>query len=136
MKSARFFILILIGMVVVAGCAGGGPSGVAEQWYEAVATGDGATALKLTCESYQSQVQMAGFLTAGLGLLTGADTQSLKVDLSDVKFTTTSQGGSTATVHMKGEVIVSLLGAAMPQEIDSDLTLIQEDGKWKVCGEY
>jgi hypothetical protein len=136
MKSARFFVLILIGMVLVTGCSAGGPSGAAKQWYKAVATGDGATALSLTCQEYQSQVQMAGFLTAGLGLLVGVDTGAAKTDMSDLKFATTSQNGNTAAVRVEGEIIVSLLGAAMPEKVNSTLKLIREDGKWKVCGEY
>ena len=31
-------------------------------------------------------------------------------------------------------MIVSLLGAAMPQYVDSDLWLVKEDGDWVVCG--
>jgi hypothetical protein len=136
MKSARWFVLVLVGVVLVTGCSAGGPSGAAEQWYEAVATGDGATALSLTCKEYQPQVQMAGFLTAGLGLLTGVDTGTAAADMSDLEFTTTSQDGDTATVHVEGEIIVSLLGAAVPEEVNSNLKFIREDGKWKMCGEY
>jgi hypothetical protein len=136
MKSARLFVLMLVGIVLVTGCAADGPSRATKQWYEALATGDGATALSLTCQQYQSQVQMAGFLTAGLGLLSGVDTGTATSNMSGLKFTTTSQNGDTAAVHVEGEVIISLLGAAMPEEVNSTLTLIREDGKWKVCGEY
>lgn len=136
MKSARFFILVLAGVVLVTGCSAGGPAGTARRWYKAVATGDGATALSLTCREYQSQVQMAGFLTAGLGLLSGGSSPKVAANMSDLEFSTISQDGDAATVHAQGEIIVSLFGAAMPEEINSSLALVREEGKWKVCGEY
>ena len=134
MRNARLLGVALAMMVLLAACGGGGPSGVARDWLEASATGDGATTLKLTCREYREQMQMMGFLTAGLGLMTGIDTQSAGLDMSDLKFTTTSQSGDSAVVHVEGEMIVSLLGAAMPQYVDSDLWLVKEDGDWVVCG--
>ncbi len=136
MKSARFFILVLAGVVLVTGCSAGGPEGTASRWFKAVATGDGATALSLTCREYQSQVQMAGFLTAGLGLLSGGNSPKVTANMSNLEFSTLSQDGESAAVHAQGEIIVSLFGAAMPEQINSSLTLVREDGKWKVCGEH
>jgi hypothetical protein len=76
-----------------------------------------------------------GFLAAGLGLLVGIDTQNAEVDISDLKFTTTSESGDQAVVHVEGEMIIGLLGAAMPQYYDADLLMVKEGGSWKVCGE-
>lgn len=112
-----------------------GPARAAKEWVTAVATSDGATALSLTCDSYQDQVQMSGFLTAGLGMLFGVDTQSTEADLSSLEFNTINQAGDTATVQVQGELVLSLLGAAMPQQLDTNMTMVREDGEWKYCGD-
>lgn len=135
MRALRLVLLAGLVLTLVTACGGGGPAGVAKQWVQASAGADGATALKLTCREYREQVQMGGFMTAALGLLVGIDTEGAKADLSDLKFSTTSQSGDTATVHVSGEIIVSLLGAAMPQEFDTNLRMVKEDGAWRVCGE-
>jgi len=134
MKAFRLVLLAGLVLTLVTACGGGGPVGVAKEWVKASAGSDGATALKLTCWQYREEVQMGGFMTAAFGLLVGIDTEGAKVDLSDLKFSTTSQSGDTATVHVSGEIIVSLLGAAMPQELDMNLRMVKEDGAWRVCG--
>jgi hypothetical protein len=134
MKTLRILALTLIVVSAVA-CGGGGPAGVARDWLKAAAVADGTTTLKLTCQDYRDQVQTMGFLAAGLGLLVGIDTQNAEVDISDLKFTTTSESGDQAVVHVEGEMIIGLLGAAMPQYYDADLLMVKEGGSWKVCGE-
>jgi hypothetical protein len=69
-----------------------------------------------------------------LGLFTGIDPQTAEVDLSDLSFETVSESGDTATVHVNGEIMMSLLGAAMPQAIDANIIMVKEDGEWKYCG--
>lgn len=114
-------------------CAGG-PEKAAKDFLEASASGDGATALQLTCGQFRDQVQMSGFLAAGMGMFLGVDPQSAKVDLSDLKFETVSESSDAATVNVSGEIMLSFLGAAMPQVIDANLNMIKEDGDWKYCG--
>lgn len=131
-KKAFLLIAVLLTLGLVA-CASG-PEQAAKEFIEASMGGDGATALQLTCDQYKEQVQMSGFLTAGLGMLVGVDPQSAEADLSDLNFETVSESGDTATVNVNGEVMMSFLGAAMPQVIDSNLTMVKEDGEWKYCG--
>jgi hypothetical protein len=133
MKTHRFFVLVLVLVVLLSACGASGPASVARDWYKAVATSDGGTALKLTCRAYREEVQMSSFFMAGLGLFTGFDLQGVKVDMSDLKFTVTSQSSDAATVHVEGEVIMSLLGAPMADYVDEDMELIVEDGAWRVC---
>jgi len=136
MKTARLCILAFLLLAAVTACAGGGPTRVAKEWFGAISSADGATALKFTCDQYRDEVQMAGILTAAFGLLGGIDPQSAGADMSDLDFEVTSKGDDSATVHVGGEIIVSLLGAAMVQEVDMNLEMIKEDGDWKVCGSY
>lgn len=131
-----FFLVISFTSLtlVLAACSGSGPSNAAKEWIEASVEGDGTTALKLTCEQYKSNVQTSGFLSAGLGLMFNIDMQDTAVDLSDLEFKVVEESGDAATVHVEGEMIVSLLGAAMPQQLDMDIKMVKEDGDWKFCG--
>jgi len=134
MKIIR--LIMLLGLIVVlSGCSGSGAEKAARNWLEAGATADGATALKLTCTPLQADVQMMGFMTAGVGMLTGLNPQDAEVDTSDITYETVSEDGDTAYVHVQGEIITSLMGAAMPQPINSTFKMIKEDGEWKWCGE-
>ena len=134
MKTLKLCFLTCLLVAMLTACSGDSPSNTAKEWLKASAGADGATALKLTCQQYKADVQMSGFLTAGLGMLVGVDTQSAEVDISDLAFQTTSESGDTATVHVEGEMIISLLGAAMPQQLNMDLDMVKEDGDWKVSG--
>lgn len=131
-RKALLLIVVLLTLGLAA-CAGG-PEQAAKEFIEASMGGDGATALQLTCDQYKEQVQMSGMLSAGLGMLVGIDPQSAEVDLSDLNFETVSESGDTATVNVNGEVMMSLFGAAMPQAIDTNITMVKEDGDWKYCG--
>lgn len=127
--------LFAMAILFLTGRIANGPARAAEDWVTAVATSDGATALGLTCDLYRDQVQMSGFLAAGLGLLFGVDTDGSEADLSDLEFNTVRQSGDTATVDVQGELMLSLLGAAMPQQLDMSMTMVREDGQWKYCGD-
>lgn len=137
MKALRLFLLVSLAAALLAGCSssGGGPAGVAREWLQASLGADGATALKLTCRDYRNDVQTQGLMTAALGLLTGINTENGQIDVSDLKFETIDKSGDTATVRVTGEIIVSLLGAAMAQDIDMTLLMVKEDGDWLVCGQ-
>ena len=135
--SGALAILALLAVMIILtrGRFSNGPAQAASEWVNAVASSDGATALRLTCDAYQDQVQVSGFLTAGLGMLFGVDTQSAEADLSDLEFSTINQTGDTATVEVQGELILGLLGAAIPQQLDMNLSMVREDGDWKYCGD-
>ncbi|HFQ92468.1 MAG TPA: DUF4878 domain-containing protein [Anaerolineae bacterium] len=138
MKILRWFILFVGLSFVLSACSGNAPAKAAREWLTALNTGDGVTALKLTCRQYQEEVQNTSLLTAGIGMLgsmAGVDAQSAEVDLSDVKFETVSKNGDTAVVQVKGEMIVGLMGAAIPQQINMSFTMVKEDGDWKWCGQ-
>lgn len=127
-------LLIVVMAILLTACTGG-PEMAAREFVEASMTGDGAAALNLTCDQYKEQVQMVGFLAAGIGMLAGIDPQDAEADLSDLDFETVSEDGNMATVNVSGEIMLSLLGAAMPQMVDANIVMIMEDGEWRFCGD-
>ncbi len=138
MKVSRWLILIVVLLFTLTACSGNAPAKAAKEWLTAASIGDGATTLKLTCQQYQTDVQTMSLLTAGVGMLggmAGIDTQSAEVDLSDIEFETVSKNGGTAVVRVEGQMITSLMGAAMPQPLNMSFKMVKEDGEWKWCGE-
>lgn len=134
MNARKAIVLIAALLTLVLTACSSGPEQAAKEFIQASMGGDGAVALQLTCNQYKEQVQMSGMLSAGVGMLVGIDPQSAEVDLSDLNFETVSESGDTATVSVNGEAMMSILGAAMPQVIDINLTMVKEDGDWKYCG--
>ncbi|HUN22581.1 MAG TPA: hypothetical protein PK299_05530 [Anaerolineales bacterium] len=136
-KKLLHTLSLMMVTICLSACSTNNPSGIAKQWMTATLTADGATTLKLTCESMRETVQMQGLLSASFSMLfqtQGMNSQDAKTDLSDIKFDTVERKGDNAVVNVSGEVIVSFLGAAMPQEINESWVMVREDGDWKWCG--
>ena len=51
--KALYIILLLCSTIILSACGGSGPEKSAETWFQAMATSDGTTALKLTCGTYK-----------------------------------------------------------------------------------
>ncbi len=134
MRISRIVLFICLATLLSA-CGGNAPAKAAETWFQAVATADGVTAFKLTCETHKADVQNMGFLMGGLNLFTGGMASDAEADTSDLDFKTTAKKGSEAAVRVNGIYIQGLMGAAMEQEIDTPFVMVKEDGEWKWCGE-
>ena len=125
-------VALMAGLVACGGDAG--PTAAARAWLESVAAMDGNRTASLTCDAAQESLMMGtGFLAAaqvlsGQMLGTGAD-----MDVSDVHFKEVSRSGDSATVHASGTMRVAILGVSQGQEMDEDIPMVREDGKWKVC---
>ena len=128
------WVLVMIALLLLLSGCGGGPEKAAEDWFVAMAGGDGVTALKLTCPAYREQVQMQGLFLGGINMLIGGMAQGAEIDSSDLKFETVSSSGDTANVRVRGEIITGLMGMAVAEQVDVTLLMERTDGEWLVCG--
>ena len=133
--KALYIILLLCLTIILSACSGSGPEKSAETWFQAMATSDGTTALKLTCGTYKADIQNMGLLMGGINMLAGGMVSDAEVDTSSVTFETTAKSGDDATVRVSGTYIQGLMGAAFEQQVDANFIMVKEDGEWKWCGE-
>lgn len=133
--KALYIVLLLCLTIILSACSGFGPEKSAETWFQAMATSDGTTALKLTCGTYKADIQNMGLLMGGINMLAGGMVSDAEVDTSSVTFETTAKSGDYATVRVSGTYIQGLMGAAFEQQVDANFIMVKEDGEWKWCGE-
>lgn len=134
--TATLLALVLATAAVACDDAGSGPAGAAKEWLVATLEQDGNRAARLVCDSMQGDQMVAATVFAAfevigtnlLGVGLGTD-----FDLDDLDFKTTSERGDRATVHVSGDVLISVLGVSQPTDIDDYIEMVKEDGQWKVC---
>jgi len=127
----RAWSVLTVFLVVLMGACGGGdglPDQAAEQWFEALTKGDENALKDLTCTAQRESV------TGVTGLLASAGEGTI-LDLSGLSFKTTEQGGDTATVQVTGQMKITFLGQELNEGIDEAISMVKEDGQWKVCEE-
>lgn len=137
MKRAYIVTLILAFISVLTGCGlGDSPEKAAQEWIEAFANLDGNKIADRTCAAQQANVQQAGLWSSVFNLF-GQQTigQEAKTDVSGLKFTTATSSGSAARVRVTGQVRVAILALSQTQNIDETWQMVQENGKWKWCGQ-
>lgn len=136
MKREKLYILLALFSIFLAAC-GNSPEGAAKKWFNATMNLDGNTTLELTCEAQRENIQNAGLLTSAMALVPQAFGINMESqgDVSDVKFSTTSNDGNTAYVYVTGEIRMAILAFAQATPIDETWRMVNEDGKWKWCGE-
>jgi hypothetical protein len=115
------------------------PAYAAQMWTIGFLNGRGDLVTRYTCQQELENMQMASLLMAlfGGGLNTlleesGSD-GTAGVDVSNLTFTTISQQGNAALVHVGGEGYLGFGGAAEEIEANGQLTMAYEDGRWKWC---
>jgi hypothetical protein len=128
--------MVLIAALILAACgegAGGGPSGAAKAWFEALTQFDMAKMTDLTCESEKASIDSA---LSGLGG-EGFDLEGLKdlfqIDVSGLSFQDQSVSGNNATVRVSGKLKISAFGQSQEEDVNEDIPLVNEGGTWKVC---
>ena len=117
------------------------PAYAARLCFSAFYQNDPAVVARYTCDQQLEQTSenmfWMGLLTGGLQgffgqLIPGVDV-GVGVDTSHLIFTVQERNAGRATVHMGGELTVTVAGGFQTDTVDELLTMIYEDGRWKVC---
>ena len=137
MKISSILIVFVLITILLSACAAT-PERAARDWFKASNELDGNKMYDLTCRKMREEVQMAGLITTAVSLLPqliGLDIPQGKVDVSDLNFTTIRGDDSSAHVRVSGEVRMAILAFPMAYPIDETWLMVNEDGKWKWCGD-
>lgn len=137
MKRTTFMLLALAFASALTACGlGDSPEKAAQEWIQAFANLDGNKIAERTCVAQQANVQQAGMWTSVFNLF-GQQTigQQAKTDVSGLKFTKVNSSGNTANVRVTGQIRVAVMALSQTQDVDETWLMVQEDGKWKWCGE-
>jgi len=123
-------VLPLLLVLLMSACGGGEgqPDQAAERWFDALTEGNEGALRDLTCAAQRESVTGVTGLLAGVG-------EGTVLDLSGLDFKTTEQGGDTASVQVTGLIKITYLGQKLNEEIDEAISMVKEDGTWKVCEE-
>jgi hypothetical protein len=130
-------LLYLMLAVLLSGCGtGDSPEAALRELMQAAINADGLKMQERVCAAQQQRLQSSGMMITMMNMLgsslLGGNTK-VQVDLSGVQYDTVSRNGNQAQVRMHGQIRSAILAMVQTQPIDVTLSVIQEDGKWKVC---
>ncbi len=138
MKTRRWFrwwAVLSVGLLLAACGAGGSPAiEGTRSWFQALANLDFEQVMKLTCSNpaVRSDIELRlepfNDIKDSLTALKG------QFDFSGLKFEERSNDGRLATVRLSGKMFLKALGQVQPMSLYEDITVVNENGVWKVCG--
>ncbi len=116
-------LLLLVLILILAGCANSVPAQVVEQYLQARITSDVDQLRSLSCAEWEAQV-----------VLEANSFQGRDAELWDMSCTADEPNGDETIVRCTGTIIVVYEG----EENEFPLTnyrVVREDDEWKMCGE-
>ncbi len=137
MKTRRRFLGVMVSVgLLLAACGAGGSPAIegTRSWFQALANLDFEQVMKLTCSSpgVRSEIELRlepfADIKDSLAALKG------QFDFSGLKFEEKNNDGHTATVRLSGKMFLRALGQTQPMSLYEDITIVNENGVWKVCG--
>ncbi|MBN2549107.1 MAG: hypothetical protein JXB15_08120 [Anaerolineales bacterium] len=121
LRNPRIFSAILVISLLLASCGPKDtPEVAAEEFMGALLTMDGNKLAERTCVAQQANVQSTGlFLSAAAIIGQQATDQSLKADLSNIKYDRIAGDKNSAQVQVKGEIRTAILAVFQVTPIDT-----------------
>jgi hypothetical protein len=130
-----FHAIVIAGLLLSACSGGGGPAiDATRAWFQALANLDFDGVVKLTCSNPRVRNEIETKLDPFIDLKEELAALKGQFDFSGLKFEERSNDGRTASIRLSGTMTLRMLGQTEPLEIYEDLTVINESGTWKVCG--
>jgi hypothetical protein len=135
MKTRRFIPLIVAGLIFAAACSGGGSPAIdgTRAWFQALAELRFDDVMKLTCASVPVRNEIGAKLDPFIDLKPTLDALKGQFDFSNLKFEEKSNNGRTATIRLSGSMTLVALGQTEAMDVAEDITVVNENGVWKVC---
>lgn len=144
MQKRLVVVWSLVLVFAVSACGGpavdeADPVAVARVAAEAWMRSDVDSMIEVSCKRMREQLEASREQIQEMAEMMnsmGVDMKDVRFDFSDVSFEVVHQEEFTAKVKMSGPMKVSIPGRSdetAPQ--DMELSLVQEDGHWKLCSE-
>jgi hypothetical protein len=159
--KAVIVVLVVAGVLLALGLLGyqfwqsSTPVYAAEDWFNGMWDVDSERVLDRTCdqEIWVSNALASGASLSGLVdylditqipgldevLIPGVDLDGLKdqfeIDRSRIEFEEVMNDGQTAVVTAKGQLRLRVFQGWYPYRLDETWLIVQEDGRWKWCGQ-
>jgi len=133
--ALTLYALVIAGLLLSACSGGGGPAiDATRAWFQALANLDFDGVVKLTCADSRVRNEIETKLDPFIDLKDTLAALKGQFDFSGLKFEEKANNGRTATIRLSGTMTLKALGQTEPLEVFEDLTVVNESGTWKVCG--
>ena len=125
-KKSRYFIIILLIAVLLAGCGGASDSaaGAVEGYLSALAERNLNQMISHSCAAWEEQARLEYDSFA-----------AVKLELKDVSCQATGQDQAYTLVTCNGAIIANYGNEDLQIDVaDQTFQVVQEGGEWRVCG--
>ncbi len=135
MKTRRVIPLIVAGLIVLAACSGGGSPAIegTRAWFQALAELRFDDVMNLTCASVPVRNEIGAKLDPFIDLKETLAALKGQFDFSNLKFEEKTNNGRVAVIRLSGSMTLVALGQTEAMDVAEDITVVNENGVWKVC---
>jgi hypothetical protein len=135
MKTRHSILFIVASLILLAACSGGGSPAIdaTRAWFQALADLRFDDVMNLTCASTPVRNEIGAKLDPFIDLKPTLDALKGKFDFSGLKFEEKSNNGRKAVIRLSGSMTLVALGQPEAMELAEDITVLNENGAWKVC---
>ena len=135
MKTRRVIPLIVAGLIVLAACSGGGSPAIegTRAWFQALAELRFDDVMNLTCASVPVRNEIGAKLDPFIDLKETLAALKGQFDFSNLKFEEKTNNGRIAVIRLSGSMTLVALGQTEAMDVAEDITVVNENGVWKVC---
>lgn len=132
----RIISAIVVAGLLLSACSGGGGPAIeaTRAWFQALTNLDFDGVMNLTCANPRVRNEIETKLDPFIDLKQTLAALKGQFDFSGLKFEEKSNDGRTATIRLSGKMALRALGQSEPLDVFEDITVINESGTWKVCG--
>jgi hypothetical protein len=133
--TRKLIHVIAASLIFLAACGGGGSPAIdgTRAWFRALAELRFDDVMKLTCASPAVRNEIAAKLDPFIDLKETLAALKGQFDFSNLKFEEQSNDGRSAVIRLTGSMTLQALGQTEDLEIFEDLTVVNDNGTWKVC---
>lgn len=134
-RQWRGLVVLICGVLVLSGCSGGGSAAIdaTRAWFQALSELDFDKVMSLTCSTPRVRTAVETALDPFIDLKGTLDALKGQFDFSGLKFEEKNNNNQVATVHISGQMSLRALGQSEALEVFEDITLVNEQGTWRVC---
>lgn len=135
MNMRRVIPLIVASLIALTACSGGGSPAIegTRAWFQALAELRFDDVMNLTCASVPVRNEIGAKLDPFIDLKETLAALKGQFDFSNLKFEEKTNNGRVAVIRLSGSMTLVALGQTEAMDVAEDITVVNENGTWKVC---